>query len=147
MIFYQSFRSFSDGGLKFRVYRPYRPAFHKYRWGYSLLHILFSAGGGVNDLIMTGGALALTTTEMFTFNQLNGALVTGSAYTLISGAASANTSVVTSGWTTTFLNGSNYTPTYSFSGNDLQVTFAVIPEPRAALLGCIGVLLLLRRRR
>jgi hypothetical protein len=33
------------------------------------------------------------------------------------------------------------------TGNDLVLSYNVIPEPKAALLGGIGLLLLLRRRR
>lgn len=32
-------------------------------------------------------------------------------------------------------------------GNDIALMAVAIPEPRAALLGCLGILLILRRRR
>jgi hypothetical protein len=33
------------------------------------------------------------------------------------------------------------------TGNDLVLSYTVIPEPKAALLGGLGILLLFRRRR
>jgi autotransporter-associated beta strand protein len=107
-----------------------------------------TVGGGVNDLILTGGALSLTGTEAFTFNLLGATLQTGSAYTLISGATSSSfASGDFSTWTTNFVNSSAYTASYGLSGNNLQVTFAPIPEPSTALLAALSLLALLRRKR
>jgi hypothetical protein len=41
--------------------------------------------------------------------------------------------------------GGGNTGTFGFNGTSLQ--FTVVPEPRAALIGGIGMLMLLRRRR
>ena len=110
---------------------------------------LSNSAGGVNDLILTGSALSLTGSEVFTFNLLDGlTLDTTTAYTLISGASSSSfASGNFSTWTTNFVNSSNYNATYSFNTNNLQVTFAAIPEPSVALLSALGLLTLLRRRR
>jgi autotransporter-associated beta strand protein len=109
---------------------------------------LSALANGTNDLILTGGALGLTGSEAFTFNLLGTTLDTATAYTLISGASSVSfASGDTSTWTTSFVNSTAYTANYSFSGNNLQVTFAPIPEPSTALLAALSLLALLRRKR
>ncbi len=106
---------------------------------------------GSNDLISTGGALSMGTVASWTFNELDGSLQTGVAYTLIYGASSANTGVDTVGWLTTFLGGQNYDAIYSFGGNDLLVTFAAsaVPEPSTftILAGLIALGFAATRRR
>jgi fibronectin-binding autotransporter adhesin len=49
--------------------------------------------------------------------------------------------------TTGFTNNETGTWLLAQSGNNLVLSYAPIPEPRAALLGGLGMLLLLRRRR
>jgi autotransporter-associated beta strand protein len=63
-------------------------------------------------------------------------------YTLIGGASSFSGSLDSGDLTGVVL---GYNSTLSMSGNNLVLT--VIPEPRAALLGGLGLLALLRRRR
>lgn len=97
-----------------------------------------------NDLIATGGALSLGTAMAFNFNELDGGLATGVAYTLISGATSINT-FDSSAWTTNFYNGANYTANYAAQGNNLTVTF--VPEPTSAVMLGLGMTLVALRRR
>jgi autotransporter-associated beta strand protein len=110
-----------------------------------------TAGGGINDLISTSGVLTLTGSEAFNFNALNNtSLLTGTPYTLVSGFTSAPfASGDMTTWTTTFANGTTYTPSYAINGNALQVTFAAVPEPQtwAMMLGGTGMLVVLRRFR
>jgi hypothetical protein len=40
-----------------------------------------------------------------------------------------------------------YTANFAQSGSDYNLSFTAVPEPRAALLGGLGILMLLRRRR
>ncbi|MES2983033.1 MAG: autotransporter-associated beta strand repeat-containing protein [Verrucomicrobiota bacterium] len=109
------------------------------------------------NLDITAGAL-LTLTDLATST----ALANNSILTLISYSGTWNGGLFTYNTTTlnddsTFVLGAN---TWRFNYNDTLeganytsdsvgtfVTMTVIPEPRAALLGCLGVLLLLRRRR
>lgn len=114
------------------------------------------AGNGTNDLISlsltpgtgTGGALLLSNTANFTFNELNSSLAMGTAYTLISGANSVS-GFNPAQWTTSFVNGTTYIPTYQTTADGLQVTFAAVPEPGtwAMMLSGFGMLVVLRRRR
>ncbi len=63
----------------------------------------------------------------------------------------ANLSLNTSDWLDSGSNSFNTANVGSFSlgqsGQDIMLNFTAIPEPKAALLGCLGALLLLRRRR
>lgn len=108
-----------------------------------------SAPGGANDLLATGGLLTLGSGTL-NFNELNGSLLTGVPYTLISGATGVTgTSASLFPSSTTFTGGATYIPTYAIDpGNNLTVTFAATPEPATfTLLGLCGVTLLTRRRR
>lgn len=104
-----------------------------------------AVGGGVNDLVSTS-ALTLGTL-VFNFNELGGSLdATGDLYTLISGTA-VPTGFNAADITTSFSSGPTYTPTYSIQGDNLDVSFAAVPEPAsAALLGLAGCFALGRRR-
>jgi len=108
-----------------------------------------SAPGGANDFLATGGLLTLGL-GTFNFNELNGSLLTGVPYTLISGATDVTGASASSFFSsTTFTGGVTYTPTYAFDGNNnLTVTFAATPEPgTSGLLGiCSAALLACRRR-
>ncbi len=100
-----------------------------------------------NDLIATGSDLSLGNSMAFNFNELNGSLQTGAAYTLISGANMIN-SFDSTNWTTNFFNGSAYIANYAAQGNNLTVMFTAVPEPTAAVMLGLGLsLLTLRRRR
>ncbi len=61
----------------------------------------------------------------------------------ITGFSAANWTLNLAGFT------DPYTGTWALnqSGNNLVLSYAAVPEPRAALLGALGVLMLLRRRR
>ena len=107
-------------------------------------------GAGLSDQIVTGGPLALSSTITFTFNELSlGVLQEGVAYTLISGATGNSGFDATAlASLATVLNG-DYTPTFSMSGNNLQVTFAAVPEPGtwAMMLGGLGILVTAQKMR
>jgi autotransporter-associated beta strand protein len=121
--------------------------------GANLDYDLSTSGLNGDDMIATGGTLSLGTIS-FTFNELGGSLDTTNPYTLIAGAAST-TGFDASDFSTAFLSGIAYTPTYSLNGNNLQVQFAPLaaaPEPSQyvvlglGLLG-LGILTLRARRR
>ena len=130
-----------------------------------------SAGNSVGTLTIDGGTLALDASSKFTFelgtssdliSLLNLATLNlGSGtlglndftfsdsggfnegiYNLISGASSYSGTLDSGNLTGTVLGKDG---TLSMSGNNLILT--VVPEPSAALLGSLGVLALLRRRR
>jgi autotransporter-associated beta strand protein len=130
-----------------------------------------SSGNSVGTLTIDGGTLALNADTDFVFElgtssdlislinaaTLNlGAGTLGLAdflfsnsggfgegvYTLIGGASSFSGTLDSSNVTGVVL---GYNSTLSMSGNNLILT--VIPEPGAALLGSLGMLVLLRRRR
>ena len=113
---------------------------------FDLANTAATAGGTTNDLLTTGGTLALGTIGV-TVNELNGALLTGTPYTLISGATSVTGAP---NFTTTYVGGTSYTANYSVNGsNNLQVTFTAVPEPStwAAMLLGVGLLGVARQRR
>ncbi len=100
-----------------------------------------AAVGTANDLIKTN-TLSLGPSVTFDFNEAGGSLLTGTQYTLfqdtgaISGFNASNIS-------TLFNNGQTYTPTYSVTGNNLDVMFgspSAAPEPgETATLSLIGL--------
>jgi autotransporter-associated beta strand protein len=130
-----------------------------------------SAGNSVGTLTIDGGTLALDSTSDFIFelgsssdriNLINSASLSlglntlgladflfsdsggfgEGVYTLISGASSFSGALDASDVTGDVL---GYNSTLSMSGNNLILT--VVPEPGTALLGSLGLLALLRRRR
>ncbi len=130
-----------------------------------------SAGNSVGILSIDGGTLALDSTSKFTFelgtssdlisllnlatlNLGSGTLglsdftfsdsggFTDGVYNLITGAASFTGTLDTGNLTGSVLGRDG---TLSMSGNNLILT--VVPEPSAALIGSLGLLALLRRRR
>ncbi len=112
---------------------------------------LSSTAGGSNDKIATN-ALSLTGTNTFTFNELNGTLDTTNTYTLVNGSNPV-TGFNPASFTTNFINTNGsatlYTPTYSTDGNNLLVSFAVVPEAStwAMMLGGFGTLIVFQRMR
>jgi fibronectin-binding autotransporter adhesin len=119
------------------------------------------------DLTYVTGNLDITTGALLTLTDLaaiSTVLANNSSLTLISYTGAWNGGLFTYDSATlnddsTFVLGAN---TWRFNYNDSAggpnyasdqigatnfVTMTVIPEPRAALLGCLGVLLILRRRR
>jgi autotransporter-associated beta strand protein len=128
------------------------------------------AAGVSGDLTATTGTLSITSGAILTLAELgtSGAWTAGDRITLIgystgtwngglftylSNTLNDDSSITFSGinWTfnyndTTF--GDNYqSDMSSFGVSARYVTMTAVPEPRAALLGGIGMLLLLRRRR
>ena len=112
---------------------------------FDLANTAATAGGGVNDLLTTGGTLTLGTLGI-TINELNGTLLTGTPYTLVNGATgeTGNPAV-----TTTYVGGTAYTATYNVSGNNLLVTFSAVPEPSTVVicLVALGAVVGVGRRR
>lgn len=105
-----------------------------------------TAGDGVNDLLAVGGAVAFGSLA-FTFNELDGSLLTGTPYTLLDGASSE--SGFNPAHITTSFTGTSYGATYTYSSvNGLQVTFSTIPEPSAweLLMGVIALAFTVARR-
>lgn len=107
---------------------------------------------GTSDQIVTAGTLTLGDVA-FTFNALNGLLQPDVAYTLISGASTVGGfNAAALAGATTFTGGleSVYAPTYSLSGNTLQVTFSslapAVPEPASGGLVALAATALLGRR-
>jgi fibronectin-binding autotransporter adhesin len=93
-------------------------------------NISFAAAGfGIDNLLANGAAVNWGTISNGTYTLITGTLNS----TNLENFGLANAYDIGGGRTAYFQNGS------------LQLV--VIPEPRAALLGCLGVLLLLRRRR
>ena len=103
-----------------------------------------------------------TTSDLIAFNSAGdaGDWLSGSgnatlSLSLLAGFSYANTytvfdNVSTAGFTLANITGYNtaaYTANFAQSGTDYTLSFAPIPEPRAALLGGLGMLALLRRRR
>ena len=95
-------------------------------------------GAGINDLVLTRGALTLGTLN-FTFNPLEGVLDinAGDTYTLISGATSlVNTNQVIS----YSVIGGGYTASFSTDANNsLLVSFTSVPEPSTWVVGCLSM--------
>ncbi len=118
------------------------------------------------DLVASTGTIDITSTSTLTLTQLaSGTLTNDTKLTLISyfggwtsgelftynGSLLADDSTFTLGSNTWLFNynditgGSNFTADQS--GASSFITMTVVPEPKAAALGLIGTLLLLRRRR
>lgn len=93
-----------------------------------------------SDLLALAGAFSKGAAGIWAFN-FNGTGLLGETYTLVT-FGSSNFDVADFSYSNL---GGGYTGEFALSGSDL--TFTVIPEPAAALLGGIGTLLLLRRRR
>jgi len=127
------------------------------------------AGTGYDTVSLTNGAtlnLAALTAGGYTINLLSltsiGPDVSGNAnffnnaqnysWTLFStGSAIANFDIgdftINSAGFTNALGGGGFSVGLADGNTDLVLNFTAIPEPTAALLGCLGVLLILRRRR
>lgn len=133
--------------------------------GSTLAYELNSAALG-GDLLTVNGTLDLTGTVTLTLTELSsGVLALGSKLTLINytsgwtptelftylGNTVADDSTITVGSNQWLFNyndttgGSNFTGDQTAGGN--YITMTVVPEPSVALLGGLGVLGLLRRRR
>jgi len=100
-----------------------------------------SLGLGVNDLVTVGGMLTLDGTLNITgINSFAG--VNSGTWTLLTyGSLVDNT--LTLGSMPTLDSGLNW----EIQTGSGQVNLAIVPEPRAVLLGSIGLLLIMRRRR
>ena len=107
-----------------------------------------TAASSNNDKIATG-ALSLGSTIVFNFSQLTpGTLEIGQLYTLIS--ANSISGFSAGNISTTWINGTPYTATYSVVGNNnLDVTFTAVPEPGTwvLMLGGFGMLSCFQRIR
>ena len=106
-----------------------------------------TAASANNDKIVAG-ALSLGSPIVFNFGQLTpGTLEIGQLYTLIS--ANSISGFSAGNISTTWVNGTPYTATYSVVGNNLDVTFTAVPEPGswAMLVGGFGMLSCFQRLR
>jgi autotransporter-associated beta strand protein len=124
------------------------------------LEFITSAGGKLD--FASGSTVTFdlgTLSDLITFSTvgdwLNGSGNATLSLDLLDGFSYANTYTVfqnvnTAGFTFASITGYDtgaYTANFEQSGNDYNLSFTVIPEPRAALLGGFGALMLLRRRR
>jgi fibronectin-binding autotransporter adhesin len=109
---------------------------------------LASTAAAASDQINTNSLNLNNVNNTFTFNLLAGQVEEAVAYRLIT-TASGISGFDASKFSTTFLNGEAYFATYEVNGNDLMVSFAVIPEPSAfALIAAgFGMLISLQRIR
>ena len=106
-----------------------------------------TAASANNDKIATG-ALSLGSTIIFNFSQLTpGTLEIGQLYTLIS--ANSISGFSAGNISTTWVNGTPYTATYSVVGYNLDVTFTAVPEPGtwSLLVGGLAMLSCFQRVR
>ena len=87
--------------------------------------------------------------SIFGINNQSGTAYTGGLVAL-DGSGSAHDAIIT---TNTITSSGSFTPTVPFGGSangsqvGASIAFTAIPEPSAALLGSIGAIMLLRRRR
>jgi autotransporter-associated beta strand protein len=101
-------------------------------------------GLGVNDLVTVGGDLTLDGILHVTGTGSFSGVANGSSWTLITYSGTLTDNLLTLGTLPTLDVGSSWSLDTGTAG---QVNLTVIPEPRAALLGGLGLLLILRRRR
>lgn len=122
-----------------------------------------AAAVSAGDLTTVSGALTITSGALLTLSELGaGSWSLGEKLTLISYSGAWNNGLFTYGSTladdSTFVfSGASWHLNYNDTGAGTNfagelvgsnfVTMTVIPEPRAALLGSLGLLLLFRRRR
>ncbi len=104
-------------------------------------------GVNVVGALTYAGALVLDVGSIlgadYTFNLFDSGSQSGSFTSVTLGGAYSGSLVNSAGvWSLTANNN-----TWVFTQSTGDLAFTVIPEPRAALLGCLGVLLLLRRKR
>jgi len=124
------------------------------------LEFIASAGGKLDFAVDSTIAFELgTTSDLIAFTSagdwLSGSGNATLALTLLGEFDYANTytifeNVTTTGFTFAEITGydtDGYTANFSQNGNNYDLSFTIIPEPRAALLGGLGLLFLLRRRR
>ena len=101
-------------------------------------------GLGVNDLVTVGGNLTLDGVLNVTGTGSFTGLANGTSWTLMTYSGALTDNLLTLGSLPALDPGSSWKLDTATAG---QVNLTIIPEPRAALLGGIGLLLILRRRR
>ena len=112
--------------------------------------MLAIAGAAANDFAFSGNSVdflnsgAIGFYKLFDTSSNNANTWTGLTFDSITGVVSSGLTYgnLAGGYTGTFIVG-----TASNGGTTGDIYFQVVPEPRAALLGALGTLLLLRRRR
>jgi len=90
----------------------------------------------VGDWLTGSGNAALSLSLLAGFNYAN-------TYTIFQNVSTADFTLAS----ITGYNTGSYTANFQQSGNNYHISFTPIPEPRAALLGGLATLMLLRRRR
>ncbi len=103
-----------------------------------------TVGLGVNDLVTVGGSLTLDGVLNVTGTGSFTGLANGTSWTLMTYSGALTDNLLTLGSMPSLDAGSSWKLDTATAG---QVNLTIIPEPRAALLGGIGLLLILRRRR
>jgi fibronectin-binding autotransporter adhesin len=101
-------------------------------------------GLGVNDLVTVGGNLTLDGILNVTGTGSFSGIAAGTSWTVMTYSGTLTDNLLTLGTLPTLDAGSSWSLDTGTAG---QVNLTVIPEPRAAFLGGIGLLLILRRRR
>jgi fibronectin-binding autotransporter adhesin len=113
--------------------------------GFELNPANTAVGGGVNDLVSVTGNLTLDGILNLTPTSGNFlSVTTGTAWRLFNYTGSLTNNTLGFGSMPSLGSGLSWQINTATSG---QVNLVVVPEPRAALLGGLGLLMLLRRRR
>lgn len=106
-----------------------------------------ATSSATSDLMVLSGAMTKGTGSFFQFDfGGTGDTSVARTYTLVQAASGFGT-FSASDFSYTGLDAGIASGSFAIVGNDLQFTTVVVPEPGAALLGGLGMLALLRRRR